>query len=324
MKLSGGDFVERRALLPLMVVMGDQLSQDNLCGRLKLNSGEAGRVHRNCMCSYLNIDDPYHVCKKVNLATLQKLTAQASITEHEISSKISSNPVFSPAEDECLARNYLPKQRSMFRSILRHPFTSHPIKNAFDGINFGSWTAGIHDATLDDFMHSVEAGMIAYITKSVYDGLTKKEKETVEELTRPLLGDQCCSVIGNYPRWRLQPGFTRQTLMTSGERVGGVLALSLSLLHPIIRDTIRIGHSRQIEKYTNFSTEPNTEGKKRAIDDDGSTVLKQSKPSKPPPTPKFYLDQHMHFLDDDCIQHTVEHMIRHGFQVELFDELDPF
>ena len=34
----------RRALLPLMIVMGDQLSQDTLCGRLKSNAGGAGRV----------------------------------------------------------------------------------------------------------------------------------------------------------------------------------------------------------------------------------------------------------------------------------------
>jgi hypothetical protein len=75
-------------------------------------------------------------------------------------------------------------------------------------------------------MHSVEGGMVSYITETVYDGLTKKEKESIEELTRPILEEQRCSVISHYPRWRLQPGFTRQTLRTSGERVGSLLALS--------------------------------------------------------------------------------------------------
>ena len=224
-KLKSGDMVERRAFLPVMVVMGDQLSQDTLCGRLKSNSGGAGRVHRNCMCSFLNIDDPYHECKKVNLSQLQLLTSHATISDDDISSKTSSSS--STAKQGRITRSFLLRQRSMFRSILRHPFTTHPITNAFDMIDFGSWSAGIHDATFDDFMHSVEAGMVAYVTETVYDGLTKKEKETVEELTRSLLDEQRSSVISNYPRWRLQPGFTRQTLMTSGERVGRVLALCL-------------------------------------------------------------------------------------------------
>ena len=322
-KLNGLDIVERRALLPLMVVMGDQLSQDTLCGRLKSNSGGAGRVHRSCMCSYLNIDDPYHTCKKVNSATLQLLTKYATITEQDISSTIGSNPIFSSTLKQTrITRNFLLKQRNMFRTILRHPFTAHAVKNAFDGINFGSWLGGIHDATFDDFMHSVEAGMVSYITETVYDGLTKKEKETVEELTRPLLDDQRCSVNSNYPRWRLQPGFTRQTLMTSGERVGSVLALSLSLQDPIIRDTIRIGHSRQIQKYLDLSTESFVETKKR--ESESEIVETHRKPPPPSPPPQFYLDQHMHTLDDQCIRHTLEHMIRHGFQVNLFDDLDPF
>jgi len=213
-----GDTVQRRALLPLMVVMGDQLSQDTLCGRLKSNSGGAGRVHRSCMCSYLHIDDPFHKCKKVNIATLKLLMSHATTSDEDIASKIASKiSTISSQKDIRAAKTFLQRKRTMFRSILRHPFTTHPIKNAFDGIHFGSWSAGIHDAAFDDFMHSVEAGMISYITETVYDGLTKKEKEIVEEFTRPLLDDQRCSVTSNYPRWRLQPGFTRQTLMTSAD-----------------------------------------------------------------------------------------------------------
>ena len=323
-KLALGDIVQRRALLPLMVVMGDQLSQDTLCGRLKSNSGGAGRVHRSCMCSYLHIDNPYHECKKVDIATLNLLATQAATSDEDISSKIDTMPAglsLSPRQSRT-TKTFLFRQRTMFRSILRHPFTTHPIKNAFDGINFGSWPAGIHDATFDDFMHSVEAGMISCITETVYDGLTKKEKETVEELTRPMLDNQRCSVISNYPRWRLQPGFTRQTLMTSGERVGSVLALSLSLQDPALRDTIRLGHLRQTQKYLDLSTESPAETKRRETDE--LTGEKLKKPPPPPPPPVFYLDQHMHFLDDQSIRHTLEHMIRHGFPRALIEELDPF
>jgi hypothetical protein len=318
-KQKNGDMVERRAFLPVMVVMGDQLSQDTLCGRMKSNSGGAGRVHRNCMCSYLNIDDPYHQCKQVNLSQLQLLVSCATISDDDISSQpITSSTV----KQGRITRSFLLKQRSMFRSILRHPYTTHPITNAFDGIDFGSWSAGIHDATFDDFMHSVEAGMVAYITESVYDGLTKKEKEAVEELTRNTLDEQRSSVTSNYPRWRLQPGFTRQTLMTSGERVGSILALCLSLQDPTIRDTIRMGHARQIKKYLDLSTEFPIEAKNRVADEEMLDC--QQKHSSIAAPPEFYLNQYMHSLEDQHIRHTLEQMIRHGFPIELLHDLDPF
>ena len=309
--LPHGDMIQRKAMLPLMVVMGDQLSQDTLCGRLKSNSGGAGRVHRNCMCSYLNIDDPYHECKKVNQSTLDLLTKYARISDEEIDSMISSH---GKTKDSRLKKSFLLKQRTMFRGILRHPYTTHSIKNAFTGVDFGSWSAGIHDATFDDFMHSVEAGMVAYITETVYNGLTKKEREAVEEITRPLLTGHRCSIISTYPRWRLQPGFTRQTLMTSGERVGSVLALSLSLQDPTVSEIIQQGHNRQIGKYLDLSTAPKTE-------DD--TMTKKPPPA-PLPHPEFYLDQHMDRLDDPSIKHTLEQMARHGFHLALIDELDHF
>lgn len=322
-KLSHGGktVVQRKAFLPLMIVMGDQLSQDTLCGRLKSNSGGAGRVHRSCMCSYLHVDNPFHHCKKVDTTTLNMLTTYATTSDDDIASKIDS---ISSSKEVRNAKTFLLKRRTMFRSILRHPFTTHSIKNAFEGIDFGSWSSGIHDATFDDFMHSVEAGMISYITETVYDGLTKKEKETVEELTRPMLDNQRCSVISNYPRWRLQPGFTRQTLMTSGERVGSMLALCLSLQDPNIRETIRLGHCRQTAKYLDLSMEFPAETKSRETEQEDETVVQMKKPPPPCPTPQFYLDQHMHTLDDQRIRHTLEHMIRHGFLIDLIDDLDPF
>jgi hypothetical protein len=311
-KVPTGNTVKKRALLPLMVVMGDQLSQDTLCGRLKSNAGGAGRVHRGCMCSYLNVDDPYNECKSVNMSTLHLLTTYATTSDEEMDLKISSIPTFgNNTKHGRTAKAYLQKQRGMFRSILRHPYTTHPIKNAFTGINFGSWSSGIHDATFDDFMHSVEAGMIAYITETVYDGLTKKEKETVEDLTRQMLDNQRCSTVSTYPRWRLQPGFTRQTLMTSGERVGSVLALSLSLQDPAIRETIRQGHFRQIQKYLDLSPDLAMKQESEHLQEGNET-------------PKFYLDHHMHQLDDHSIRHTLEHMVRHGFAISVINELDLF
>ena len=318
-----GRIEHRRALLPLMIVMGDQLSQDTLCGRMKSNAGGAGRVHRSCMCSYLNIDDPYHQCQRVNVETLRFLSTKSLVTDDDIDSQVLTHCSHLPHTKEARAmKMFLQRQRTMFRSILRNPFTTHAIKNAFEDVDFGSWQSGIHDATFDDFMHSVEGGMVSYITESVYDGLTKKEKDSVEEMTRSMLAEQRCSVISHYPRWRLQPGFTRQTLMTSGERVGSLLALALSLNDPSVRETIRSAHGRQIQKYLDVSTETYAERKKRENDENAGDDI--TEPLAPPPEAEFYLNQHLHMLDDQCLRQTMEHMIRHGFVVAWMDGMDPF
>lgn len=319
------ELVERKAFLPLMLVMGDQLSQDTLCGRLKSNSGGAGRVHRSCMCSYLHIDDPSRSCQKVDPKAMKCLSTYANRSDKDVSNMMdilpSAGMSLSSKESKSL-KSFLMKQRNMFRSILRHPYTTHTIKNAFEGMQFGSWSTGIHEATFDDFMHGVEAGMIAYVTEAVYDGLTQKERETVEQYTRRLLDGNRSSVSSDYPRWRLQHGFTRQTLMTSGERVGSILILCLSLQDPVVKETIQSGHSRQILKYLDLSTETPLERNQRETD--STSGQKHKKPPPPPPAPEIYLKQHMHTLDDRTIQHTLEQMRRHEFSFEIMEGLDQF
>jgi hypothetical protein len=41
----GGVWKKRRLHLKLAVISGDQLSQDYVCGRMVINSGNAGRIH---------------------------------------------------------------------------------------------------------------------------------------------------------------------------------------------------------------------------------------------------------------------------------------
>ena len=69
--------IELIARLPVMIVMGDQKSQDTLCGRKHANSGGAGRVHRSCMCSYLTVDDAAHKCVDVCSQTIKKFATSA-------------------------------------------------------------------------------------------------------------------------------------------------------------------------------------------------------------------------------------------------------
>jgi len=319
-RLPNGKVVHRRARLPLMIVMGDQLSQDTLCGRVKSNSGGAGRVHRSCMCSYLHVDNPYHDCKKVDIVHLNTLVSEAIKSDETLLDQLNNTPSLSDCSQAAknTTKGFLIRKRNMFRTILRHPYTMHPLHNAFDDVDFGSWLCGIHDATFDDFMHSVESGMISYITETVYGGLTKKEKESVEEYTRNMFALHRCSSISEFPRMRLQPGFTRQTLLTSGERVGSLLALSLSLQDIRVREVIRSGHARQIEKYLDISSPVATDENQSCVRNKCETTEDDQK------LRHSYLKQYMHTLDEVSVKKTIEHMIRHGCNLEFIDQLDIF
>jgi hypothetical protein len=44
----GGVLMKKHLLLPVAFVMGDQLCQDKHCGRISVNGGGAGCLHRRC------------------------------------------------------------------------------------------------------------------------------------------------------------------------------------------------------------------------------------------------------------------------------------
>lgn len=138
--------------------------------------------------------------------------------------------------------------------ILGKPLTIHPVVSAFHDLNFGAWTNGIYDATFDDFMHSFEEGMTENIGATLFDGLVPSEAETVESIMIPLLSSIHSSARSTFPRWRLQKGFSRQTLMTMGERVGSVFSLALGLHNPELAKIFHNGHERQRGKYQVFTT----------------------------------------------------------------------
>jgi hypothetical protein len=58
---------KRRLHIHVSVVMGGQKSQDYLCGRKTINSGNAGRVHCSCMTSGLQASNTVAGCCLANL-----------------------------------------------------------------------------------------------------------------------------------------------------------------------------------------------------------------------------------------------------------------
>ena len=58
----GGMKKRVRLILQVAFVMGDQKSQDKLCGRKNSNNGGAARIHRGCMCSFPHGSDSTSTC----------------------------------------------------------------------------------------------------------------------------------------------------------------------------------------------------------------------------------------------------------------------
>ena len=288
--------------VPLMIVTGDQLSQDTLCCRRKANAGGAGRVHRSCMCSYVHSDDPLPKCVPVPKSTIDYLLSVCNTTNDDIFLMIDKeehipNKVMAKSMNSRTMK-YLLRQKKLFTTILSKPFTVHPVVPAFQNIDFGAWKNGIYDATFDDFMHSFEEGMMENIGSTLFDGLVATEADRVEAIMIPLLGSIRSSVRSTFPRWRLQKGFSRQTLMTMGERVGSVFSLALGLHNEDLAYVFQCGHERQRSKYLSF---PNSE---------------QDCP--------MFFEQYIHPMTIDECRRTLGHVRRHGVDISILELMDPF
>eukprot|EP00980_Cylindrotheca_fusiformis_P005080 scaffold1076_cov81-Cylindrotheca_fusiformis.AAC.4 len=335
-----GTLAKLKARVPLMIIMGDQLSQDTLCARAKANAGGAGRVHRSCMCSYLSVDDPMQECVEVNVDLIGQLTSMALASTEDLQRVVDEEPSIHNKEramrEDSREMKFLLNQRKVMKQILSRPYTTHAINNAFDGMCFGAWTSGVYDATFDDFMHGTEAGLIKYIGESVFGGLQPKERSVYETVVRKLLLSGRSSVRYDYPRMRVGIGFSRQTLMTSSERVGTILMLALSLQLPSVRDVIGKGHERQIQKYKWFPppdpepTKSKMSKKKKGTADlnkkrGSSSSEEQQQQGIPEDYPMYYerfFNNDITKNDYDGVMLVLEHLGRHGFDLEELNNLD--
>ena len=332
------EFLE--VLVPLMVVMGDQLSQDTLCARKKANRGGAGRVHRACMCSYMSVDDPEGVCMAVDSQHLQMMTHEALMSEKSFHQLIEEEHAIT---DKLLAKDmksaeskYFRRRRELFTKLLARPYQCHAIDNGFEGVDFGAWSHGVYDATFDDFMHSAESGPIAYAGKVIFDGLSEKESSRVETLIRSLLYPARSSARDEYPRWRIQKGFSRQTLMTSGERSGSLLALAISLHNKDVRKIFMDAHERQRKKYFKNPIQSISKATDTVPEEVTEKLLEEEEDMQPediqPQEVKHYFECHFKTCSTRTdaeiqatraeIQETLKHMSRHGFDIEWLCGLD--
>ena len=208
--------IKRRVRLHVHVaiIMGDQKSQDCVCGRKSTNAGNAGRVHRACMCSSLRASDGSvdNICRLVNAAVIEQLNKVALVPlDTDVSGPAKTIHESIPGTGEGKRRkkallDHLGRKVKLARALLARPYTMHPLRNAFDGVLFGANKHGVFVATADDHLHSTEAGLLLAAAQVAHDPLTEMERNDFEESVRRLLAGNKSSVSTDYPRGRLNKG----------------------------------------------------------------------------------------------------------------------
>jgi len=266
----GTHWEKRRLHVKTANILGDQKSQDYVCGRVAANNGSAGRIHRGCGCSVVehtialanhesNVlpcgDPPTQAIKRLNDLALLDLSDEA-----EEGPVALLGDVLPPDESLQSRRehrsvvSFLRRVQKLAREILNDVFSMHPHRNAFDGIDFGANVHGVLVATGDDQLHASEAGVMLKLAVASYGGLTAKERTELEGIIRLMVMSSKSSASSEYPRGTVKEGFGRLTLCSHKEKVGSVFYLLLALHDPRGREIIEKAHERQKAKYQTFPT----------------------------------------------------------------------
>ena len=340
MLVNFGGITERRRLhISVAIIVGDQKSQDYVCGRISSNKGAAGRVHRACMCSGPRAGDAKESsCSSlVNADVISELNRIGLLSSESLCSIIRDSL---PGRDSTVVkqRNIMIGQVTrtirLARALLAKPYTLHPLRNAFDGVSFGANTRGVHTATAEDHLHSTEAGVIKYLNDVMYGLFTDKESADFEDNIRSLF---CCirsSASQSFPTLKLKKNFTSQSLMTHTEKVGSLLNFRLSMELPQCRDIWEKSSDRHKLKYKKFPNVKSTvsdhkSGSKRKrctkVSDKNTELSTNNASAKDFPLRKDLLFAADRNKDDPfprndlSLSFLFRHLWRHGFEA-LFQE----
>ena len=342
----GGSIEIRRLHVCVAIIIGDQKSQDYVCGRKSSNNGSSGRVHRGCMCSGIRGGDATDSsCSSLlNVDVVSELNKIALMNIDSLCSSIRSS-LFgrgSMAEEQMeIMMTFVERSVCLARSLLAKPYTLHPLRNAFEGVSFGANRHGVFVATAEDHLHSAEAGVIDYINQVAYGFMSQKERTMFQEAIRiGSISKTRSSARKTMPVMKMKHNFTSQSLMTHSEKVGCLLNLRLSLDNPECRLIWEKAHHRQKMKYVSFPTRIqlkriNAARKKPSVakppskrrrkqendsDDDNEEVAPSNFPFR---KDKFFFTDrnksHPFPRTETSISFMFRHLIRHGFE-DLLEE----
>ena len=246
-----GNFVKKaRVICPLAVVVGDNLSNSNLCGKVMNYKASSMRMGRRCLTSYSQTEQTPHDCIRTNRTCIRMLQmASLGCTHGERSLEgeeartvpLSDNfpkwEVFLnrlKSQQKQIAQRLRAFRERLATDILREVLGSHSFISPFDNLEFGDNPGGIHRATVTDILHTIEEGLIPNLLAVFYGLMPAGTRGRIDELVEKLFskGRNRSSERACFPKVSFSRGYTSLTMLSANERVGQLFVLAILLQIP--------------------------------------------------------------------------------------------
>ena len=226
-----------RIICPVVSILGDNLSQNLLCGKLENKTSSSSRMSRCCLTSNSNTDSLPHVCHPFPvLLELQLTNAALGVgygfdTPSFTSSNLEAWKQFqTPSPFSRTDGITLRKLREKIADLLlKSVLGSHCIVNSFHGVDFGAANSVV-PATSADIMHSFESGILKLVLSILLDPLCQSDINAIDRVVEQTFGSCGPNRSGQfpkYPRVSFLRGFCSLSLLSSSERVGQLFVVAL-------------------------------------------------------------------------------------------------
>ena len=140
--------------------------------------GSGGVLHGGCQ------KPPIEVLNRLNYLALMDVTDDAQSGPMAIVNKILPVDTAKQRREKKPVVQHMRRVNKLATGILNKVFSMHPHLNAFDGMDFGANKHGILVATVEDHLHSCEAGIMLNLAEVAYGGLTNSERSELEGIVR--------------------------------------------------------------------------------------------------------------------------------------------
>jgi hypothetical protein len=246
---------------PFRAMVGDNKSQDTVAGR-KADCGPCcPRMSRRCLTNASSSAKSVHACCPVNALAIECLSMGALGCTHGdkngdasamslgcTSIPLSDNldhwnqfmgTIQSRAKKAVYIRCRKLRQKLCVQ-ILHRVIGSHPVDNAFFGLDFGSNKEGIFRATLTDILDTTEEGLIPKFL-SVFCGLMgDTQRAKVDSVVELMFGEghNRSGERNSHPPVSFTRGYTQLTRLSANERLGQLFVLCVLLQTTLGREVL--------------------------------------------------------------------------------------
>jgi hypothetical protein len=257
-----------RVVSPFAALQGDNLSHDGTAGRRADYSITSPRLSRRCLTSFSRSADSVHRCSPVSAVALECLTMGAlgclygerqppedgevpvaprmlGYASIPLSENIDLWKQFVGAKPTKEIRGIYVRYRKIRERIctelLHQVFGSHPVDNAFFGLDCGRNKGGIFRAALADILHTIEEGLIPKFLEVVFGLMPDKQRAVIDHLVETLFanGHNRSGERNLYPRVSFTRGYTQLTRLSANERQGQLFVICILLQTRSGREALR-------------------------------------------------------------------------------------